>query len=343
MKFKKIMATTLSMAMIIGSSMSVLAEEAATSGETTGTGEVEGYVTTDVFSFILPTDTNNAFNFILDPQGLIAATEQAAYSGKTFEDGATLFFANSDGDTNYSSASDEFTITNKSSMAIDVSVNATLTGIDGITMASSDAFTADDTTASMYLALVSGETENALTSSGASLTGTIDATDESAFEYTYADGAYSYGLKADTSEITFGTYTFNMVGACNQYGDWSELTEAAPTVGVVWSVAEHVDNAAPSIATKEYELTADTPVTVNMSFGAGELAATGVASVSYTLSGSTGSLAGLYTIEGNILTIDAAAVNAIISANATATVTVVFDDTASTSVDLTLAPASAGE
>ena len=147
------------------------AEEPSSEGTSSGTGTLEGTVDTDVFAVVLPTDSESAFDFILDPEGLIAATDEAHYSGKTFEEGKALYFSNAAADktTDYSSKSDLLDIINKSSMKVDVSISAALTDNTDIKLAASKTFE-NDTDTSIYLALIDGdEAETALTA-GLSMT-----------------------------------------------------------------------------------------------------------------------------------------------------------------------------
>lgn len=106
---------------VTNSSITVSAENLG-QGSEIGVGEVEGSVKTDIYQVVLPTDTKGIFDFILDPQGLINKTNAAAYDGDTFEDGATVFFKRTEGqaEVDYSNTSDFVTITNKSSIAVNV-------------------------------------------------------------------------------------------------------------------------------------------------------------------------------------------------------------------------------
>ena len=91
MNFKKLLAVGLAATMVLGSSVTAFADE----GSGTGSGKLEGSVSTEVFSVVLPVvaEDGSTLAFTLDPEGLIAKTSQAAYSGATFGEG-TLFFKN---------------------------------------------------------------------------------------------------------------------------------------------------------------------------------------------------------------------------------------------------------
>lgn len=244
--YKKVLAAGLAVSMVMGSSVVALADDV--DGGTSGTGGLEGTVSTDVFSVVLPSvpeTGDTTFNYILDPEGLIAKAGSDKYTDKTFEENATLFFQNTaEGAVkDYSSTSDALTVINKSSSDVTVEVKATVASIDGITMTGDKTF-ADDTKTSLYLALKDASKETAITAEGgATLTSTIDAAAEDAYEVKWnaTDSKYENVLTdaAKADDYTgFAKYTFQMTGACNAAGDWSDLTDTAPVVNVVWSVKD---------------------------------------------------------------------------------------------------------
>ena len=347
MKLKKLMVAGLVATMVMGSSVVAFAEEPANTGNTTGTGVVEGVVNKDVFSFVLPTINGGTspLTFTLDPQGLIAESMannagKADYTGKTFETDATLFFANdksAGAADDYSSKSDKLKITNKGTVKADVTLKASVSDNDGISLSSDKTF-ADDTTASMYLAVIDTADNTAgvpITDNGAVVAATLDAVDASNYEVKYdtADNAYKYELKAGVQDTEFKTYEFQLEGACNANGDWSDLTAATPKVDLVWSIEEHSDAKAPSIATKSYTLTKDTELAVNVNLGAGDLAATKVVSVK---NGSSALPSDSWSYNSGVLTFTAARVNTLVNAKVKRTYTIVFDDAAGTTVDIEL-------
>ncbi len=116
-KMKKVIAFALASAMVIGSSGAISANEPEQDAAS-GVGQMEGIIKPDIYQVILPTDVNKVFDFVMDPQKLIEETNAAAYGGKTYEKGATVFFHRSDGQTEdeYSSASDHITIINRSTV-----------------------------------------------------------------------------------------------------------------------------------------------------------------------------------------------------------------------------------
>ncbi len=342
---KRFLALGLALVLTVSSSVMVFAEDPE--GESTtpatsmeGSGAVEGSVDTDVYSVVLPTEAESAasLDFILDPEGLIENTEGAAHTGETFEDGATLFFKNADGDTTWSSTSDELVFVNKSTYDVDVSVSAEVTGADGITMTEDKAFT-DDTSASMYLALVDGEdAETAITSGAATAKVQVAKAPEGAYEYSWTEeDGYKYSLASDLTDITFAEAAFKLTGACNAAGSWGDLTAVAPKVTITWNIAEHKDNAAPAIATTDVTFSKASGATVSVDLGGGDLGATGIASIATIVSGKAYAwTAADYTLEGSTLKFPASASISGLAVGQVRTVKVTFNDTAATAVTLTV-------
>ncbi len=230
----------LALAVAAGFPASVAAEELG-SGSETGVGEVEGSINTDVYEVVLPAVTDEIFDFIIDPYGLLNHTNGAAYEGKSFQENSTLFFQRSDStaEADYSNMSDPVTITNMSSKAINVSVDISVeeSSLDGIVLTEDKEFK-DDAGASIYMALVDGVNEMPIGADGISVEAAIGAAPEGAYEYEYnsESGEYTYGLTGDTSGIEFGTYSFQLTGAANRNGDWSGAMDAKPQIKVVWRI-----------------------------------------------------------------------------------------------------------
>ncbi|MEH2956636.1 hypothetical protein [Candidatus Merdisoma sp. JLR.KK006] len=208
--FKKLITFALSAVMAIGLSVTTYASEPESM-------QIAG---DDKIQVVLPTDAIGIFDFILDPQELINKTNASAYDGQIFEEGATLFFKRSDSEAlvDYSSTSDAVTITNNGSVPIDVVITAGITVLakDGFAMTDDREFT-DDTRASLYLALIDGETEVPIMGAkeeAASLTITIPP----------------------SSEEEDNEYSFRLTGAANKEGDWSRMKDISFEVAVTWIV-----------------------------------------------------------------------------------------------------------
>lgn len=210
-------------------------------GGADGVGVLEGSVKKDIYQVVMPTVREGVFDFILDPQGLINATDGAAYKDKKFEKDSTLFFKRTDGRTeeDYSNKSDYMTITNKSTIPVDVSVEVQVveSSIKGITLSEDRKFT-DDTENSLYLAITDGENEVPVSREGASIHTTVEAAPEDAYELIYENDEYVYKMKDNLEGIVFPEYSFQLTGAVNEKGDWKELGDIEPKIVITWKVTK---------------------------------------------------------------------------------------------------------
>jgi hypothetical protein len=260
MKNRKRFLALVSAAAMVLAPCTAFATDTVTSpaiGNANSTGTVEGWVDKEVFTVVLPTVASNSLDFILDPQGLIADTLAASgshYYGKTFEASKTLYFNRVDtGKSNdYESRSDDITITNKSSIPVEITVEATTTG-DAVSLTTDSAFT-DSTKTEVYLALSTGGSTDVYvdpSTSKATLTSQLDAVDASNFEVTYTNGAYSYGLKAGLSDTVFPKFTFYLTGACNSAANWGDTADIAPGVDLVWTVKGVYAESLPTVSSAD--------------------------------------------------------------------------------------------
>ncbi len=218
--FQRVAALGLSFVIALGPLMTVYATESEVMEQPETEMEADKGEIGEITKVILPTSEVDFFDFILDPQELIYKTNAAAYGGKKFEEGATLFFQRFDGkaEEDYTSDSDAVLIANKGNGPVDVEVNASITVTEaaGLAMTDDREFT-DDTRASLYLALTDGETTVPITlEEGASICVELLA----AAEGTSEDGIYSFWL----------------TGAANKNGDWYGLKDMGIEVTVTWKV-----------------------------------------------------------------------------------------------------------
>lgn len=253
-KFRKVLAAVLAGTMVLGSG--VVANAAEGSGE--GSGSLDVVEATDVFNVVLPTDSGNQFDYILDPTGIIAETDAAKYASASFIPGKTMYFRNEPASgsdvATYSDVSDSIKAYNKSTMDVEIKVQAKLatpSGIDIVTSAPAGGGGANTATPSIYLALKEGGNETAITSAGIVATSSItDAA--SHYEVVYATDSKTYKkqLNATASNAKleddfdglFQSYKFNLTGSCNNDGKWVGLTEEPPKVSLVWTI-EKPENA----------------------------------------------------------------------------------------------------
>ncbi len=270
--YKKILAGILATSMVFGSSTAVFA--AGQSGQTKGSGKVEGQAKQEVFSVVLPTesDYSGVFDYVLDPMGLINNAEGDKFDPAKYDFSAntTVFFYNGyDTSTpakmKYSNKSDELTVVNKSSMPIDLTVSLKASKVDGITLTNATP-TGSDT--SLYLALegqkytkdVSGtETadaagldtkavnSNGVAALSVNLAGiTATGTGEKAFiiQWNPIRNGYEYVENTDAAAPTKTTtlYKFKVTGECNAdpSADWLDILQAGdtPELEIIWSIED---------------------------------------------------------------------------------------------------------
>lgn len=370
--YKKYLAATLAMALAIGNTTVAFAAELTTasnvttasqvsssdatitdsnsaSGTINSSGRVEGIISEDVFAVVVPTCIQSdasfeGFDFVLDPQKLITKTKGAKYAtgsdAKTsFVEDQTLYFTKrSDGIL--APTSEYVTVTNKSSIDVDVTLEAAVTGLTDITMSNTKAF-ADDST-SMYLALIDGNAkETAIVDNGkegaakantAKVTAKIGKAVDAYEENVADDGTYEYVLKDDATG--FETYEFALTGASNNKGDWSEVTDS-PQVAITWTIAPTPKPVAPSIATKEYTY-ADADIAITVDLGAGDSKAEGIKSITFLNAGAVRTLVKDtdYTFANGTLTLKNSKLSTMTVANPVFTVT--FDNDDSTQVEVTV-------
>lgn len=355
---KKALAGMLATTMVLGTSMMVLAQtgDATGTGSGTGTGAFEGHVDKDVVVVTLPTDNDTAtFAYKMDPEGLIAATNNAKYSTSSFEAGANVYFQSAT-DT-WTKDSAKLKVTNKGTVDVDVTVTAKTDANANLEMSTTKTFESTDTDAKLYLGLlVANQAEVAIdtTDTAGKVTVGLRGNGEN-YEITSVDGGgYSYTAKAGVSDTAWNSFEFGLTGACNPNGDYSAAGLAGSKVTVTWSYAVRADDssatlldanavadAAPSIATTEYTVASGNALSIPVSLGGGNKAATSIANVR-NLNSNADIPAARYSFVGNTLTIDSTFItnnmNIINSANGLK-LKVIFNDTAKTAFTITVTAA----
>jgi hypothetical protein len=330
--------------MVFGSCITAYAEAPVTSGGSDGEGASEGHLEKKVVNVVLPTVAQGAtpFNYTMDPERLIRATSGAKYENATFPAEASdtgVYFLT---DTNvYANKSKALTVTNKSSCDIALSVKVKATASDGgkdIALAESStvATTGDP---NLYLGLVVGDKKEVVSATEKTVTATIagvPANFETTVE-TAEGGAKTYAYKEKSDASGWKTTDISVEGAVSNLPIAADAT--APTVNVTWSYAEAPTDAAPSIASTSYTMTAGQDVAVSVNLGNGTLAATGISAITYTASSGNKTLdSANYTFANGTLTIKSSYIDGVLGAGVTSRkYTVKFNDTANTTVEITLA------
>ncbi|SFO06883.1 hypothetical protein SAMN04487831_10773 [Pseudobutyrivibrio sp. UC1225] len=359
MKLKRILAVAMATIMVMGMSITAFADEPATNGTSEGAGTSEGHVEKKATSVILPTIASGTtpFAYTMDPEGLVVATAHGKYGNDVVfpATGDThVYFDNGDdasGKKQYLNSSAAQTVINKSSYAINVTVKAEAVASAGgkdIPLAAKADLTSA-TAAALYLGLIVGEEDAVeITDTAATKTVKLDGTPANfKVAVTSTGNAYEYreltlteykaldgnsSKTQDDFDATWANVDFSVEGATTENLAIAADT-TAPKLKVTWSWEEAPTDVAPSIATTTYTLTANAALNVPVSLGAGSLAATGIASVK---NGASALPTDAWSYSNGVLTFTAARVNSIANAKVSRTYTVVFNDTAGTSVDITL-------
>ena len=248
-QFKKLIACVLAATLVLGSTTVVFGAENSQTGSLGGGADLEGVVNREVFSVeaptvaYLPDATGSVYNFILDPEGLIEETEEGNYAGADFVTYGSMYFQT--GATEYNVKSQEATVTNKSSVDVTVTLNATVTvpaSNAAVTFDADGVWAATDTSLGIYLAIEGKDVNNdyvtgaAIVANGGAVT--TDLASYGAYKVIATNDGYEYAIDPDLEDsATADTYTFWLTGACNTNADWSGYdTTANPSIELVWTV-----------------------------------------------------------------------------------------------------------
>lgn len=321
MKLRKLMAGTLAATMVLGSSMMVFAEDENT-GSATGTGSSVGHVDKEVLKVTLPTGTDNTFDYWVDPERVINEAGSLA-SGTTVqknEDG--VYFKNGGASgTTYSNSSDAVEFVGKNSVAVDVSVVATVeaTGEKDIALVADDTALAAATTPALLMNLTVGTDTKAITSEGATVKEKLDGV-PSNFKISAENGVYKYAPKTDADEDLWKKTTVKLTGKTNNKEVATDMT--APKIKLTWTIEKHVDSylSGTSLNSTTTSLTMNLPESVSVSKV--ELV-TGATRVALAL-GNT------YTIQGNTLGIK----SSVITNNKNSEIVVTYSDGHTDTLDI---------
>ena len=217
----------------------------------------------DVVSISVPTVSEgeaSVFDFIMDPQGLLYATDAARYGGGRVEEGATLLFHNNEGEYNFSGHSDWLTITNCSTVPVYVSVKAQVNDLGDIGLAESADFEGS-TEPKIYLAIEDneGNIQPLSANEQSAVSFEMSAVPKNAYAYRLDEETqtYQYEMIMDSQMINFDTYSFRLIGKCNSAADW-QYVYGSPALTVTWCVEPVISE---QLETEETEKTEETEET----------------------------------------------------------------------------------
>ncbi len=275
---KRILTIVLATSMVLGCTITAFAAD--TSSE--GSGSYEGgEMQYPMVSVTLPTIPAGTYNYIADPNGLIALTSAAAYADSEFTGTTGVFFlttpkTDAEGSKNqYTNKSAALEVVNQNAQDIDVTVKLEqkTAGDEGIAYSDTATFETEDTAKKLYLAVTDDAATDAQTqalsaSAAAILTTTVEGNPEN-FEPSWdADEGYGYVVKTveeGGDPLEWNDCSFCLTGALNKNASWEDgLT--FPDIKVTWSYEEHSDvPAGPSLAQTSYTKdAANTPIVVTV-------------------------------------------------------------------------------
>jgi len=286
-RIKKLLTVVLTTSMVVGCTVTAFADAGV--GEGSGTYE-GGEMKYPTLSVTLPTIPSGTYDYIADPNGLIAATSAARYDEATFTGSSGIFFLTEDAveggaKAKYTNKSKAQSVENNNAQDIDVTIKLEqkTAGSEIIKYADSATFEATDKENKLYLAVTDdAQTDAKVAALGANtvatLTTTVEGVPDNYVENWDEDDGYSYILKGADDLEDWNSCSYILTGALNTNATWGDAV-TFPEIKVTWSFKEHTDNAAPSIATTSYTMAADTPITVQYALGVGDLAAESIKSV----------------------------------------------------------------
>lgn len=241
MKFKRFMAGALAVTMVAGSSMAVFAADAQT-GNATGTGSSVGHVDKEVLTVTLPTGTDNVFDYYVDPERVIDLAGSLATGTAVTKNPEGVYFKNGGASgTTFSSTSDAVEFIGQNSVAVDVSVAATVeatTGDKDIALVADETALTAATTPALLMNLTVGTDTKAITSEGATAKAQLAGVPDN-FGVTVESGAYKYAIKSDADATKWSKTTVKLSGKTNKMDVTSDMT--APKIKLTWTIAKHED------------------------------------------------------------------------------------------------------
>jgi hypothetical protein len=328
MKLKKKIAVLLTATMVLGMTVTAFADNGNVpgGGSANGAGSSDGHVDRVIGNVILPTTVSaNAFDYTIDPERLVKETTTGKDTSKSYTNDAKdkgVFFLT--GTNQYDYKTNAYTVTNKSTFPIDVTVEVAAsdaTAETDIPLVSENGLTSA-TEASLYLGLKVGETaasataEPVLGEAPAKKTVSVDSVPTN-FETAAVSGNYIYREKSTASG--WKSVEFLLEGETTngyQGAEGLQITDGttAPALTVTWKwkkygEASRLSASSVSISSKSVNMTLPTGVTVS--------------SVKLTLNGSDIALAAgnQYSVSGSTITFTKLA-----SSWAGGTLTITFSD-----------------
>ena len=246
MKNKKILSLILAAAMVVGSSMTVFADQ---SQSTDSTGESFDHVDTDVILVTLPTQStvDHIFDYYVDPEGLIknAGTLADGTTVSGNDDGVYFKQTVSGGNAadGYGSTSDAVTIVGQNSVDVDVTASAIVTATDAqkdIALVADQAALSAATGPALLMTLTVGSDSKAITSAGTTAKDIIAGVPNN-FEVKSDGSKFVYGVK-DSGLSDWESTTIKMSGKTNSATvPTGAGAMTVPKIKLTWTISKHSD------------------------------------------------------------------------------------------------------
>ncbi len=248
---KKRLAVLLTGVMVLGMTVTAFAGETSGTQSSQGSGNFEGHVNKQIVDVTLPTVSTNysPFSFVYDGEGLIKDTTHAAYGDDVNFGAATSNVYFRTGDKTYSDKSTKFTVSNNSSVSVNIALQVDVTpgAKDPVLLSSNTLPTGDDAKASIYLGLiVTGDadakngdkadtyvvSENMIKKTFC-VAGMPENYTVSANKATDDSYPHTYTFKKDLTKTNWKKIEFQLEGAANKVKNAAGST--APNLKVTWS------------------------------------------------------------------------------------------------------------
>ncbi|WP_051538023.1 hypothetical protein [Butyrivibrio proteoclasticus] len=186
----------------------------------------------------------NPFNYIVDPMGLLYATDAVKYGGGRVEENAGVLFRNLEGPYMFSGTSDNLTVTNMSNVPVSLTVRARVTGGEGVELVDSVSMLYGSKT-TLFVALADeGGIRNAVTNYGESVINVVlDAAPDDAFVYIKDEetGEYRCEIAEDYDRSSFPSFSFKLKADCNDEANWDAITDL-PYFEVSWNTEAELND-----------------------------------------------------------------------------------------------------